>query len=196
MKFHEGVGVTVALAGADDGTLQTPAVLRIDHDDDVAASNGLGDQIRQRHPFAGLGRADEESPPLEVLQWAVQCAFAGLHAMDVWQADLCIRLWRDLVPEKIEQGGRDRVLAVIDLGKLVQALRVLGQPVEAEAQKDLCRILGQPLLLNGADDLHRPSSECCAQYHDVRSLGGPPDRHGQAGECHWYGSLHRHMRER
>jgi hypothetical protein len=57
--------------------------------------------------------------------------------MDVRQADFGVGLGFGLVAEQRQQARGDRELAVVDLGQLVQALRVHRSPLEAEAQEHL-----------------------------------------------------------
>jgi len=103
MELDKRVLVSIVLAGALDDALETLAVLWINEHDDVAALDGLRQQVCERDPFAGLRRAHQQDAAFEVLQRSIDRMLLGFHAVDVWKSDLGVRLRIHGVAEEPEQ---------------------------------------------------------------------------------------------
>ena len=177
VELEEGVGLAIVLARPLDDALEPAAVLGVDEHDDVAALDGLGQQRGQCDALAGLCGTDQQGATFEVLQRSVQRLFLGLHAVDEGHADLRIGLRIDGVAQQREQRGRQRVLLVVDLGQLVEALGVQRLPLEAEAEKHHARIGRELVEASSGDDLHRPSGQRGPHRQDPRCLTGAHDHH-------------------
>ena len=115
------------------------------------AEDGIRDLVRSR----GLG---------DVYKRQVERLFAGLDAMDEGQTDLGIGLGADRVAEQSQQRRRYGVVLVVDLGELVEALRVHREPFEAEAQEDLAGVACQRFELGCCDCLLYTSPEPTRPY--------------------------------
>lgn len=66
-----------------DDALQALAVLRVDENDDVAATDSLREKAAESNAFARLRGADQEGTSFEVLERAIEGLFFGLDAMNV-----------------------------------------------------------------------------------------------------------------
>ena len=186
MELHEGVRLAVVLAGTLDDALEAAAVLRVDEDHDVATTDGLGQEVPERDAFAGLGRTDQQGPAFEVLQRTVERVLLRFDAMDVREADLGIGLRTDCEAQQSQQVGRNGIFLVVDLRELIQALRMDGQPLEAETEEHLARVARERLELPGGDDLHGLARQRGAHREDAqtlaRSVSGHHQRHQRQSE--------------
>ena len=181
MELHEGVRLAVVRAGALDDALEPTAVLWVDHDHDVAAAHGLGDQVGQRHALAGLRGAHQQGSAFEVLQWPMQRVLDGLHSVDVRQADLGVGLGGMPLAEQALQPMRDGELPVVHFREFVQTLRMHRTPFEAEAEEHLGGVFAQAGELPRADDLDATAAQRTAQAQHAHGLAEAVQRHGRAG---------------
>jgi hypothetical protein len=182
VELQEGVAVAVVLACPLHDPLETPTVLRVDHDDHVAPAHGLCDQAGQGHALARLGGADQQRATFEILQWPVQGVLVRFDAMNEGQSDLLVGLLVRALAQEALGPWRHRVGPEVDLGQLVEPLCVQRLPLEAEPQEDLRGLAAQARQLDGADDLDTPSAEGGAQAQHPHGLRNAPRTHGHAAE--------------
>jgi hypothetical protein len=85
----------------------------------------------------------------------MQAVLARLDAMDIGEPHF--RLWLRVaaVAERAQEPRGHREVAEVDLGELVESLRVHGLPLEAEPQEHLLGLAAICAKLPRADGLHR-----------------------------------------